>query len=160
MTFTAGGSGAGAEQSESGLGNLLVHSHRARSGRPEFRDALAVADQVKGQLSGEIAPGMAEYVEPETLLKRVIAGLNSISFEPGKRTPLVMGLSDALIGDTTGRKAAVKVQEVPEGKTTEALGLEGLLPDRSRASRPRTKVRAVWVARSARTTSPSATGWR
>jgi len=129
-----------------GWRNLLVHSHlRHGPDSPEFRDALAVADQVKGQLSGQIVAGMPEYVEPETLLKRVIAGLNSISFEPGKRTPLVMSLSDALIGDTAGHKAPVKVQEVAEGKTPEALGLEGVLPESKLGlDIEDEKVRAVW----------------
>jgi hypothetical protein len=85
-----------------------VHTHLRWPNSNEWRDASATAEEVLAQLTGESKPGSTGFVEPETLLKRVVAGLNSISFEPGKRTPLVMGLSDALVGDTTGAKAKVK----------------------------------------------------
>jgi diguanylate cyclase (GGDEF)-like protein len=113
-----------------GWRNLLVHTHlRHGPNSNEWRDASAIAEQVLAQLNGESKPGAAGYVEPEVLLKRVVAGLNSISFEPGKRTPLVMGLSDALVGDTTGAKTKVKLTPVGTNETEKALGLEGLLPD-------------------------------
>ncbi len=115
-----------------GWRNLLVHTHlRHGPNSNEWRDAAATAEEVLAQLTGESKPGGAGFVEPETLLKRVVAGLNSISFEPGKRTPLVMGLSDALVGDTTGAKAKVKVTKIGANETEKALGLEGLLPDAS-----------------------------
>ena len=117
-----------------GWRNLLVHTHlRHGPNSNEWRDAAATAEEVLAQLTGESKPGGAGFVQPETLLKRVVAGLNSISFEPGKRTPLVMGLSDALVGDTTGAKARVKVTKVGANETEKALGLEGLLPDSSPA---------------------------
>jgi diguanylate cyclase (GGDEF)-like protein len=113
-----------------GWRNLMVHNYlRHGPGSPEFRDALAVTDQLKAQLNGSIAPGAPDYVPPETLLKRVVAGLNSISFEPGKRTPLVMSLSDALIGDAAGEKAPVARRQVRDAETMQVLGLEGLIPD-------------------------------
>ncbi len=117
-----------------GWRNLLVHTHlRHGPNSNEWRDASATAEEVLAQLTGESKPGSAGFVEPETLLKRVVAGLNSISFEPGKRTPLVMGLSDALVGDTTGAKAKVKLTKIGANETEKALGLEGLLPDASPA---------------------------
>ena len=115
-----------------GWRNLLVHTHlRHGPNSNEWRDASATAEEVLAQLTGESKPGGAGFVEPETLLKRVVAGLNSISFEPGKRTPLVMGLSDALVGDTTGARTKVKSTKVGANETEKALGLEGLLPDAS-----------------------------
>jgi diguanylate cyclase (GGDEF)-like protein len=130
-----------------GWRNLLVHSHlRYGPDSAEYRDALAVADQLKGQLSGQITRESSEWVEPETLLKRVIAGLNSISFEPGKRTPLIMSLSDALIGDTTGKRAEVATREVKSEEATRALGLEGLIPDtRPSIATEDESVRKVWA---------------
>jgi len=117
-----------------GWRNLLVHTHlRHGPNSNEWRDAAATAEEVLAQLTGDSKPGSSGFVQPETLLKRVVAGLNSISFEPGKRTPLVMGLSDALVGDTTGAKAKVKVTKIGANETEKALGLEGLLPDASPA---------------------------
>lgn len=113
-----------------GWRNLLVHTHlRSGADSTEWRDALGVVEQLQNQLTGAVEPGSEDYVEPETLLKRVVEGLNSISYEPGKRTPLVMSLSDALIGDTTGQKAEVRSVNVDEGGAEAALGLTGLLPD-------------------------------
>jgi diguanylate cyclase (GGDEF)-like protein len=117
-----------------GWRNLLVHTHlRHGPNSNEWRDAAATAEEVLAQLTGESKPGSTGFVEPETLLKRVVSGLNSISFEPGKRTPLLMGLSDALVGDTTGEKAKIKVTKIGSNETEKALGLEGLLPDASPA---------------------------
>jgi diguanylate cyclase (GGDEF)-like protein len=113
-----------------GWRNLLVHTHlRHGTASTEWRDALTVVDQLQAQLSGAAKPGSPGYVEPETLLKRVVEGLNSISFEPGKRTPLVMKLSSALVGDTTGKKTPPKSMPIANGTTANALGLEGMLPD-------------------------------
>ena len=118
-----------------GWRNLLVHTHlRHGPNSNEWRDASATAERGSGATdAANPRPALPGYVEPETLLKRVVAGLNSISFEPGKRTPLVMGLSDALVGDTTGAKAKIKVMPVGANETEKALGLEGLLPDASPA---------------------------
>jgi diguanylate cyclase (GGDEF)-like protein len=114
-----------------GWRNLLVHTYlRHGPNSNEWRDASATAEEVLAQLQGESKPGDDGYVAPEALLKRVVAGLNSISFEPGKRTPLVMGLSDALIGDASGTKAQVKLAPIGPDETEKALGLEGLLPER------------------------------
>src|SRR4029450_6645116 len=112
----------------------LVHTHlRHGPNSNEWREAAATAEEVLAQLTGEAKLGSAAFIDPETLLKRVVSGLNSISFEPGKRTPLVMGLSDALVGDTTGAKTKVKRAPVGPDETEQALGLEGLLPDPSPA---------------------------
>ncbi len=111
-----------------GWRNLLVHTHLRRGpDSNEWRDQLGLLDQLMGQLTGEIAPGSSAHLQPETLLKRVVEGLNSISFDPSKRTPLIMALSDVLVGDTAGKRAPVRYVEVPEDGVAAALGLEGLL---------------------------------
>lgn len=113
-----------------GWRNLLVHTHLRRGvDSNEWRDGLAIVDQLQGQLSGDIKEGSAEYVDPEQLLKRVVEGLNSISFDPSKRTPLVMNLSSTLVGDTTGKKAEPQFSEMQSGEVEKALGLEGLIPE-------------------------------
>jgi diguanylate cyclase (GGDEF)-like protein len=113
-----------------GWRNLLVHTHlRKGADSHEFQDQLALVDQLWGQLDGSIAEGSDAYVDPDALLKRVVSGLNSISFDPSKRTPLIMALSSALVGDTTGKKAKVSYSPVEPSGVADALGLDGLLPD-------------------------------
>ena len=56
-------------------------------------------------------------------------GLDGISFDPAKRTPLIIRLSDALVGDTTGEKADVSIVHVGESDVATAFGLDGLLPE-------------------------------
>ncbi len=113
-----------------GWRNLLVHTHLRRGPEShEWRDQLAVLDQLIGQLSGGIERGSEAYIEPETLLKRVVEGLNSISFDPSKRTPLIMALSEVLVGDTAGKRAPVRYAKVAEDDVAAAVGLEGLLQE-------------------------------
>ncbi len=113
-----------------GWRNLLVHTH-LRHGQEshEWRDQIAVVEQLQKQLSGALEPGDKDYVEPEKLLRRVVDGLNSISFDPSKRTPLIMRMSSALVGDTTGKKAPVGSVAVDNKEVEEVMGLTGMLPD-------------------------------
>jgi diguanylate cyclase (GGDEF)-like protein len=113
-----------------GWRNLLVHTHlRHGSDSNEWRDQLAVVEQVHGQLSGEVEASDEAFVEPNQLLRNVVDGLNSISFDPSKRTPLIMRMSSALVGDTTGKKAPVKMVQVGAHQVDEVLGLDDLIPD-------------------------------
>ena len=113
-----------------GWRNLLVHTHLRRgTDSSEWHDQLEMIDQLWGQLSGEIDESSDEFVDPDALLKNVVEGLNSISFDPSKRTPLIMKLSSALVGDTTGKKSPVSYSDVESEAVESALGLEGLLPD-------------------------------
>ncbi len=129
-----------------GWRNLLVHTFlRHGPDSNEWRDAVATTDQLQAQLTGQVKEADPGFVQPESLLKRVVSGLNSISFEPGKRTPLIMGLSDALIGDTTGRKAKVRTRRVEADELPDALGLKGVLPDTNpRIDTDDEKIRTVW----------------
>jgi len=113
-----------------GWRNLLVHTHLKHGpDSHEWRDQLALLDQLRAQLDDEVPEDSEAYVDPDRLLKRVVDGLNSISFDPSKRTPLIMSLSSALVGDTTGKRAPVNHRPVEAGTVVSALGLEGLLPD-------------------------------
>ena len=113
-----------------GWRNLMVHTHlRQGTESAEWRDQLNMVDQLWGQMSGDIASDAEEYVDPDLLLKKVVEGLNSISFDPSKRTPLIMKLSSALVGDTTGKRTPVNFTEVETDTVEAALGLDGLLPD-------------------------------
>ncbi len=113
-----------------GWRNLLVHTHlRKGPESSEWRDQLAIIDQMFGQLSGALRPEHAEFVNPDELLKRVVEGLNSISFDPGKRTPLIMKLSAALVGDTAGKKTPVVFEDVAVGGMERLLSFDGLLPE-------------------------------
>ncbi len=113
-----------------GWRNLMVHTHlRHGPDSNEWRDQLSMVDQLMGQLNGSIKEDDAEFIEPDRLLRRVVEGLNSISFDPSKRTPLIMHMSSALVGDTTGKKAPVKNVAVKAQEVEQALGLDGLLPE-------------------------------
>ena len=113
-----------------GWRNLMVHTFlRAGPESNEWADSLNIIDQVMAQLVGTSKAGDADYTEPEVLLKRVVEGLNSISFEPAKRTPLIMALSSALIGDASGKKRKCETTFVSRESITEALGLAEILAD-------------------------------
>jgi len=113
-----------------GWRNLLVHTHlRHGADSNEWRDQLAIIDQLQDQLSGAVNESDPGYMEPDKLLRRVVEGLNSISFDPSKRTPLIMHMSSALVGDTTGKKAPVKNVQVDKAEVENALGLTGMLPE-------------------------------
>ena len=113
-----------------GWRNLLVHSHLRHGVESNlWRDQLAVVDQIFGQLNGSMTADDAGHVDGDVLLRRVVDGLNSISFDPSKRTPLVMKLSAVLVGDTTGRKTPAKFVSVAPGELVNLLGFEGLLPE-------------------------------
>lgn len=130
-----------------GWRNLLVHTHlRQGVDSNEWHDQLALVDQLWAQLEDRIDPDNDAYVDPDLLLKRVVDGLNSISFDPSKRTPLIMNLSSALVGDTTGKKSTVTSSPVEPSGVAAALGLEGLLPETEPASEATDEeVRQSWA---------------
>ena len=113
-----------------GWRNLLVHTHlRHGPESHEWRDQLALVEQLHGQLSGFIEPSASNFIEPEKLLRKVVDGLNSISYDPSKRTPLIMRMSSALVGDTTGQKTPVQRVHVETKQVEDVLGLTGMLPE-------------------------------
>ena len=113
-----------------GWRNLLVHTYlRNGADSPEWRDALTVVDQVKRQLVGDTSLEDRDGLAAEDILRRVVAGLNDISFDPARRTPLVMKLTSAMVGDTAGEKFATQLVYTAEDGLLEALGFDGLLPE-------------------------------
>ncbi|MEM7220978.1 MAG: DUF1631 family protein [Pseudomonadota bacterium] len=110
--------------------NLLVHTHlRHGDESPEWRDALMLVDQLWEHLNDEVDPESPDFVPAEALLKRVIAGLNDISYDPARRTPLVMKLSDAVVGNAAGERTVGDSRRVTRRDVQEAVGLAGLLPE-------------------------------
>jgi diguanylate cyclase (GGDEF)-like protein len=78
-----------------------------------------------------------------------VQGLNSISFDPARRTPLVMALSAALVGDPAGEREPVQLTPVPSDGVVKALGFEPheVLPVTSQPAEGATEeVRASWSA--------------
>lgn len=113
-----------------GWRNLLVHTHlRHGADSNEWRDAIGTVTQLSEQLAGKVTARDPGFVAPEALLKRVVEGLNSISFDPSKRTPLIMKLAAALVGDTAGNKVDVETESLSAGQTAQLVGLDGLLPE-------------------------------
>ena len=108
-----------------GWRNLLVHDH-LRDGRDceSWKRNIGVLEQLLGQLSARIAAGSPDYVEPSELLGAVEEGLTSISFEPGRRAPLLRRLSQALAGD--GETEMVLLEPNDSAK---AAGLEDVVPE-------------------------------
>jgi diguanylate cyclase (GGDEF)-like protein len=108
-----------------GWRNLLVHHHLRHGPDSEsWNEDLGVLERLWGQLSGRIAPGSAEFVEPSELLSAVDAGLTSISFEPGRRTPLLRRLSQALRGEGEGETVRFEPND-----SAKAVGLEDVVPE-------------------------------
>ncbi|MCR9276840.1 MAG: DUF1631 family protein [Pseudomonadaceae bacterium] len=113
-----------------GWRNLLTHAFlRHGEDSAEYRDSLALIEQMLAHLDGSVDPNDDSVLPPEELLSRVVSGLDSISFDPAKRTPLVMRLSDVLVGDATGKKAPVRTRAVSEQTLIDDIGLGGLLPE-------------------------------
>ena len=101
-----------------GWRNLLVHAHlRHGPESEEYNQHLEVLDRVLTAL--EEGEG-----DPETILESVSKGLEEISFEPGRRRPLLAALKAALEGEAETRTVEVEPEAVAE-----ALGLEDQLPE-------------------------------
>jgi diguanylate cyclase (GGDEF)-like protein len=101
-----------------GWRNLLVHAHlRHGPESAEYQQHLDVVDTVLHAL--DEGGG-----DPEPILDAVSRGLEEISFEPGRRRPLLAALKAALEGQAEAKKVEVEPEAVAE-----ALGLEDQLPE-------------------------------
>ena len=106
-----------------GWRNLLVHTHlRHGPDSSEFRDNLRVVDDVVRAI--ETGEGDAD-----SILERVTRGLESISFEPGRRSQLIATLRSALTDGERGETV-----HIADGSIAEMLGLAGQLPDTAPAA--------------------------
>ncbi len=105
-----------------GWRNLLVHSQlRHGTDSEEWRSQVELVER----LTTALADGKVEQDEAQQLLNRIAEGLESISFDPGRRGPLIESLRKALIGEG---EAGASVQ-VAADNTASLLGLEDQLPD-------------------------------
>ncbi len=105
-----------------GWRNLLVHSQlRHGTESEEWRNQVELVER----LTTALAAGEVERREAEELVARVAEGLESISFDPGRRGPLIESLQKALLGES---EIGPSVQMQPENAAS-LLGLEDQLPD-------------------------------
>ena len=107
-----------------GWRNLMVHSYlRHGPESAEWRRNLEVADRISSALSGDRPASAAEARE---IVHVVRSGLESISFAPSKREPLLARLATAL-GE--GKVAELPRTRVRRPEVASALDLDGVLPE-------------------------------
>ena len=107
-----------------GWRNLMVHAYlRHGPSSREWRDNVDIVDRIGDALSGARPTSAAESRQ---LLEAVRLGLESISFDPIKRDPLLQKLGQAL----TGKNPQPAVQtRVARADTARVLELEGVMPE-------------------------------
>lgn len=105
-----------------GWRNLMVNTHlRQGEESADWQRHVQALDQVVQHVDGTASPDTTPgYMEPEELVEYIEQGLNSISFEPGQRIPLVNSLKNLLIDGVNGKP--VDMVEVPKDSVAEVLG--------------------------------------
>ncbi|MDG1441795.1 MAG: DUF1631 family protein [Pseudomonadales bacterium] len=104
-----------------GWRNLMVNTHlRQGQDSADWRKHVQALDQVFQHLEGSANPASADYLEPAVLLKQIESGLDSISFEPGQRAPLVNSLREMMSDDM--RPEQLDVVDLSESSVAETLG--------------------------------------
>ncbi len=105
-----------------GWRNLLVNTHlRQGQDSREWKNHVQALDQILRHLDGSVDPSKdPDYLPPEKLLARIESGLESISFEPGQRAPLINTLRRVLTGET--EKAELPMVDLSEKSVAETLG--------------------------------------
>jgi diguanylate cyclase (GGDEF)-like protein len=104
-----------------GWRNLMVNTHlRQGQDSSDWRKHVQALEQVVEHLDEDTDESQSEnYIPPEELLTEIESGLDSISYEPGQRVPLLNSLRDILTGDEA-------VSELPkvsiEGSVADTLG--------------------------------------
>ncbi|MCZ6890843.1 MAG: DUF1631 family protein [Gammaproteobacteria bacterium] len=103
-----------------GWRNLLVNTHLRKGSESEaWRNYLGVIDQWLAHLDPDKdEKASPDYMPPDKLLVAVSDGLESISYEPGQRVPLLNSLQDYLAGR---EDPAVNMVLVGEKETAEVL---------------------------------------
>jgi diguanylate cyclase (GGDEF)-like protein len=109
-----------------GWRNLLVNTHlRQGQGSSAWKGHVRALDQVMEHLDESVdAKQSPDYIPPEELLQQIESGLESISFEPGQRAPLVNTLRQLLTTDE-GRSSLPMVR-VEEQSVAETLGFSSI----------------------------------
>lgn len=105
-----------------GWRNLLVNTHlRQGEESTDWQRHVQALDQVVQHVEGTASPQNTEnYMEPEELLEYIEQGLDSISFEPGQRIPLVNSLRQVLIN--RDESTPVDMVAVQENSVADVLG--------------------------------------
>jgi diguanylate cyclase (GGDEF)-like protein len=82
-----------------GWRNLMVNTHlRQGQDSDDWQQQLQALEQVVEHFNGTADPATSEnYKSPEALLEQIEQGLDSISFEPGKRAPLLKVLRELIV---------------------------------------------------------------
>ncbi len=86
-----------------GWRNLMVNTHlRQGEDSGDWRGHVRVLEQVFEHLDEASDPTQsADYMPPEELLNHIESGLESISYEPGQRMPLISSLRQLLTGEAS-----------------------------------------------------------
>jgi hypothetical protein len=77
------------------------------------------------QLDGSADTGRPDYIPPEELLEQIESGLDSISFEPGQRVPLVNNLRQMLTSEES--RSALSMVDISDQSAAETLGFADVL---------------------------------
>ncbi len=122
-----------------GWRNLLVNTHlREGSDSSSWQRHVQALDQVFKHLDGDSDPSASpDYMPPEELLSHIEEGLDSISYEPGQRIPLINSLRQVISGD-------VSVEDLPkialkQETSAENLGFTDLTEQEAERERLRTE---------------------
>ena len=109
-----------------GWRNLLVNTHlRQGQDSSAWKNHVRALDQVMQHLDGSVdASSSPDYIPPEELLEQIESGLDSISFEPGQRAPLIDTLRQLLTTDAG--KASVPMVQVAQESVAETLGFASI----------------------------------
>ena len=104
-----------------GWRNLMVNTH-LRQGQDsiDWHARISEFGQVLQHLEGTADPTAPEYRETDELIEQIENGLDSISFEPGQRLPLVNTLRE-LMGEGIDRKQ-IPLVELSDGSIAETIG--------------------------------------
>ena len=105
-----------------GWRNLMVNTHlRQGEDSSDWRRHVQAIDQVAQHLDGTASPETTpDYMAPNELVEYIESGLDSISFEPGQRVPLVNSLRSLLTEGGAGQ--AVDLIDLPKDSVAEFLG--------------------------------------
>lgn len=123
-----------------GWRNLMVNTHlRQGEESTDWRRHVQAIDQVVQHLDGTASPeSTPDYMAPEELVEYIEQSLDSISFEPGQRVPLVNSLRKLLVDGGNGEP--VDLVQVPKDSVAEFLGFGEV--DKKEAERQ--KILAEW----------------
>jgi diguanylate cyclase (GGDEF)-like protein len=120
-----------------GWRNLLVNTHlREGEESSEWNKHVQAMDQVFQYLDDDSDPTASpDYMEPDELLRHIESGLDSISYEPGQRIPLINSLRSVIQGD-------VKASDMPTVALKENTIAENLgFSDVNEVEKTRKKIR-------------------